>query len=114
MITVDGKVFCSCMKPKLLHMPCSHLIAACAESVLQPGLFVSPYFSKEAAVSTWGHKVYGIGIVGHFIQDNEDKMFILIQPLRKAKAAVRHVVFGMVWTSRKQAWHKNVAANVDH
>ena len=54
------------MKPKLLHLPCSHLIAACAESGLQPGVFVSPYFSKEAAVSTWGHEVYGIGIVEPF------------------------------------------------
>ena len=34
LITVDGKAFCSCMKPKLLHLPCSHLIAACAESAL--------------------------------------------------------------------------------
>ena len=42
LITVDGKAFCSCMKPKLLHLPCSHLIAACAESALQPGVFVSP------------------------------------------------------------------------
>ena len=32
LIIVDGKAFCSCMKPKLLHLPCSHLIAACAES----------------------------------------------------------------------------------
>ena len=53
LITVDGKAFYSCMKPKLLHLPCFHLIAACAESALQPGVFVSPYFSKEAAVSTW-------------------------------------------------------------
>ena len=52
LITVDGKAFCSCMKLKLLHLPCSHLIAAWAESGLQPGLFVSPYFSKESAVST--------------------------------------------------------------
>jgi len=80
---------------------------------LQPRVFVSPYFSKKAVVSTWGHKVYGIGIVGHFIQDNEDKMFILIQPLRKAKAAVRHVVFGMAWTSRRQARLKSVAANAE-
>ena len=36
LITVDGKAFCSCIKPKLLHLPCSHLIAACAESGLQP------------------------------------------------------------------------------
>ena len=53
LITVDGKSFCSCIKPKLLHLSCSHLIAACAEFGLQAGVFVSPYFSKEAAVSTW-------------------------------------------------------------
>ena len=53
LITVDGKAFCCCMKLKLLHLPYSHLIAACAESGLQPGVFVLPYFSKEAVVSTW-------------------------------------------------------------
>ena len=114
LITVDGKAFCSCMKPKLLHLPCSHLIAACAESGLQPGVFVSPYFSKEAAVSTWGHEVYGIGIVGPFTQDNENKMLIPDPATKKgkgrrqtrrirngmdeseaskAKKAVRHVAF---------------------
>ena len=98
----------------LLHLPCSYLIAACAESGLQPGVFVSPNFSKEATVSTWGHEVYGIGIVGPFIQDNEDNMFIPDPATKKAKAAIRHVVFGMVWTSPRQASHKSVAANVDH
>ena len=49
LITVDGKAFCSSMKPKLLHMPCSHLIAVCAESALQPGLFVSPYLIDAAS-----------------------------------------------------------------
>ena len=42
------------------------------------------------------------------------RCLFLIQPIRKAKAAVRHVVFGMVWTSPKQARHKSVAANVEH
>ena len=73
------------MKPKLLHMPCSHLIAACAESGLQPEVFVSPYFSKKAAVSTRGHEVYGIGIMGPFIQDNENKMFIPDPATKKGK-----------------------------
>src|SRR6185312_16559538 len=41
LIIVDGKAFYSCMKPKLLHLPCSHLIAACAEAGLQPGVFIS-------------------------------------------------------------------------
>src|SRR6185436_6730463 len=35
------------------------------------------------------------------------RCLFLIQPLRKAKAAVRHVVFGMVWTSPKQARQKS-------
>ena len=48
-------------------------------------VFVSPYFSKEAAVSTWGHEVYGIGIVRPFIQDNEDKMFIPDLATKKGK-----------------------------
>ena len=52
---------------------------------LQTGVFVSPYFSKEAAVSTWGHEVYGIGIVGPFIQDNENKMFIPDPATKKGK-----------------------------
>ena len=114
LITVDGKGFCSCMKPKLLHVPCSHLIAACAESGLQPGVFVSPYFNKEAAVSTWGHEIYGIGIVRPFIKDNEVKMYVPDRAAKKgkgrrrtrrirngmdeseaskAKKAVRHVAF---------------------
>jgi hypothetical protein len=70
LIRAYGTAFCSCMKPKLLHLPCSHVLAACAESGLQPEIFVSPYFSKEAAVSTLGHEIYGIGIVGSFIEDN--------------------------------------------
>jgi len=76
LIRADGNAFCSCMKPKLLHLPCSHLIAACAESGLLPGVFVSPYFRKEAALSTWGHEIYGIGIVGPFIEDNEPKLYV--------------------------------------
>ena len=84
-VSVDGKAFCSCMKSKLLHLPCSHLIAACAESVLQTGVFVSPYFSKEAVVSTWGHEVDGIEIVGPFIQDNENNMFIPDPATKKGK-----------------------------
>src|SRR6185312_3936928 len=42
------------------------------------------------------------------------RCLFLIQPLRKAKAAIRHVVFGMEWTSPKQARYKSVTANVEH
>jgi hypothetical protein len=32
LITIDGKVFCRCQKPKVYHLPCSHVIAACSVS----------------------------------------------------------------------------------
>ena len=105
LITVDGKSFCSCTKPKLLHLPCSHLIAACAESRLQPGVFVSHYFSKEATVSTWGHEVYEIGIVWPFIQDNENKMFIPDPATKKGKGRRQ---------TRRIPRDKSIAANVEH
>ena len=58
---------------------------ACAESGLQPGIFVSPYFNKEAAVRTWGHEIYGIGIVGPFIEDNEAKTYVPNPAAKKGK-----------------------------
>src|SRR6185503_12297676 len=56
----------------------------------------------------------GLELWGLSLRIMRIKCLFLIQPLRKAKAAVRHVVFGMVWTSRKQVRHKSVAANVKH
>ena len=101
-------------EPKLLHLPCSHLIVVCAESGLQPRVFVLPYFNKEAAVSTWGHEVYGISIVGPFIQDNEAKMFIPDPATKKGKGRrqTRRIRNGM--DESRQARHKSVAANVEH
>ena len=43
------------------------------------------HFRYKAAVSTWGHEVYGIGIVGPFTQDNENKMFIPDPATKKGK-----------------------------
>src|SRR5438045_5245458 len=66
----DGTTACTCHKPKLLHLPCSHVIAACVESGVQPRSFVSPYFTKEAFASPWEHELYGIGVFGTFTQEN--------------------------------------------
>src|SRR6185312_14176002 len=33
LITIDGRVFCRCQKPKVHHLPCSHVIAACSRTV---------------------------------------------------------------------------------
>ena len=51
LITPEGKVFCRCKKPQL-HLSCSHVIAACSESGLDPVVFVSQYYRKETAVHT--------------------------------------------------------------
>src|SRR5438128_708954 len=62
----DGTAICMCHKPKLLHLPCSHVIAVCVESGVQPTSFVSPYFTKETVASTWEHEIYGIEVFGTF------------------------------------------------
>src|SRR5438105_3323380 len=62
----DGTAASTCHKPKLLHLPCSHVIAACVESGVQPTSFVSPYFTKEAVASTWEHEIYRIRVFGTF------------------------------------------------
>ena len=46
---------------------------------------MSPYFSKEAATSTWGHEIYGIGIVGPFITDREVKTYVPDPAAKKGK-----------------------------
>ena len=76
LITIDGRVFCRCQKPKVHHLPCSHVIAACSVSRLDAASYVSHYFTKEAAAQTWCHEIYGIGILGPFTQQNSHPMLI--------------------------------------
>ena len=65
----DGCI-CSCQKPKLLHLLCTHVIAACFEAGgLQPRLYVSQYFLKESIFMTWRNEIYGFRILGDFITD---------------------------------------------
>ena len=47
LITPEGKVFCRCKKPQLLHLPCSHVIAACLESRLDPGVLFQNITEKK-------------------------------------------------------------------
>ena len=61
---------CSCHKRKLVHLPCTHVIAACFEAGgLQPRMYVSNYFMKETIWMTWRHEIYGFRILGDFITD---------------------------------------------
>ena len=47
LITPEGKVFCRCKKPQLLHLPCSHVNAACSKSGLDPRVFFQNITEKK-------------------------------------------------------------------
>ena len=70
-IEPNGVCHCSCMKPLLLHRPCSHVIASCSLMNMTVGSFVSHHYLKESVMSTWNGEVYGYGIVGTFTENRD-------------------------------------------
>jgi MULE transposase domain/Domain of unknown function (DUF1979)/MuDR family transposase len=81
----DGSCFCTCHKPRILHRPCSHVIAASVEAGLPARSFVSTYFSKEAIMSVWSHEVYGFGVVGPFTETHKPPLFIPDPQLKRGR-----------------------------
>ena len=68
---------CTCNKPRLLHLPCSHVLAVCAQMGMNPISFVSPYYYKEAVVQTWTGEMTGFRVVGNFNKVNpEERQYI--------------------------------------
>ena len=61
---------CTCNKPRLLHLPCSHVLAVCGQMGMNPISFVSPYYMKEAVVETWTWEMTGFRVVGNFNKVN--------------------------------------------
>ena len=57
---------CTCNKPKLLHLPCSHVLAACGQLGMDAISFVSPYYLKESVLSTWTGEMQGFRPLGNF------------------------------------------------
>ena len=57
---------CTCNKPRLLHLPCSHVLAVCGQMGMNPISFVSPYYMKQAVVETWTGEMTGFRVVGNF------------------------------------------------
>jgi hypothetical protein len=60
----DDPCICSCLKPKLLHMPCSHVMAGCAECGISLEIYVLDYFENESIACTWQYEVQGYHIIG--------------------------------------------------
>nr|ABA95137.1 Transposable element protein, putative, MuDR [Oryza sativa Japonica Group] len=65
-LKADGGCTCSCMKPKLHHLPCSHVLAAAGDCGISPNVYVSNFFRKEAIFHTWSEEIYGFGISGSY------------------------------------------------
>jgi hypothetical protein len=47
------------MRAKLLHIPYSHVMAACADIEHPVDIYVSNYFRKETSASIWQYEIYG-------------------------------------------------------
>ena len=68
---------CTCNKPKLLHLPCSHVLAVCGQLKMAATSFVSPYYLKDAVLNTWTGEMYGFRAVSNFNKvSNEEREYI--------------------------------------
>jgi hypothetical protein len=73
----DGTCCCSCMRPKLLHVPYSHVMTACADIKHLVDIYVSHYFRKETIASTWQYEIYGFRLIGSFTETANPVIYIL-------------------------------------
>ena len=81
---------CTCNKPKLLHLPCSHVLAACGQIELDAISFVSPYYLKEAVLNTWTGEMTGFRVVGNFNKVNDgERVYIPHPDLRRTSRGRR-------------------------
>jgi hypothetical protein len=72
----DGTCCYSCMRPKLLHIPCSHVMAVCADIRHPVDIYVFHYFRKETNASTWQYGIYGFRMVGSFTETANPLIYI--------------------------------------
>jgi hypothetical protein len=57
---------CTCNKPKLLHLPCSHVLTACGMLQMDPMAVVSPHYSRQAVVYACTSEMHGFRAIGNF------------------------------------------------
>ena len=85
----DGTCVCSCLKLKLLHRSCSHVMAACSECGIPPESYVSPYFRKETIAHTWQYEINQYRMVDSFTQIAQQVFYILDQSTARVKRGHR-------------------------
>jgi hypothetical protein len=73
----------------LLHVPCSHVMAACADIRHPVDIYVSHYFRKETIASTYQYKIYGFRLVGSFTETANPVIYIPDPRLARVKRGRR-------------------------
>lgn len=68
----NGWVECTCNKPKLLHVPCSHVLASLSHVGVSSMGYISPFYLKENVEQTWTGEFYGFMARGQFSVYNTD------------------------------------------
>jgi hypothetical protein len=89
------KCECTCNKPKLLHLPCSHVLAACRMLQLDPISFVARYYLKEVMLNTWNGEIWGFQAIGNFNTVNPDERQYIPDPslvrTNRGRRQCRHI-----------------------
>jgi len=49
----ENTVTCTCQKPQLNRIPCSHVLAVCRLRGIDPGRFVHYYYYIQTLINTW-------------------------------------------------------------
>ena len=79
----DNKYECTCNKPSLMHLSCSHVLAYCAKGSVESEYFVSLYYRKEVVQSTWCHELLGWRAVKDFMKLLENGLYWIPDPNSK-------------------------------
>jgi hypothetical protein len=97
------KCECTCNKPKLLHLPCSHVLAACRMLQLDPISFVARYYLKEVMLNTWNGEIWGFQAIGNFNTVNPDERQYIPDPslVRTNEVDDSAGAFKMIWMNPK-------------
>ena len=74
---------CTCNKPSLMHLFCSHVLAYYLKGNIESEYFVSPYYCKEAVESTWCGELLGWRAVMDFTKPPQNSLSWIPDPNSK-------------------------------
>jgi hypothetical protein len=68
----NGWAECTCNKPKLLHVPYSHMLASLSQVGVSSMGYISPFYLKDNIEQTWIGEFYVFMACGNFSVYNSD------------------------------------------